>query len=64
MVELSFENHKKVFDVQLGSKYTSGIGFTVEKVYKMSIFIWYSQSSLQKLAIAFLFLELIKSMLV
>ena len=64
MVELPFENHKKVFDVLLGSKYTSGIGFAVEKVYKMSIFIWHSQSSLQKFAIAFLFLELIKNMLV
>ena len=26
-------------DVRLGSKYASGIGFTVEKAYRMSIFI-------------------------
>ena len=28
-----------IVDVQLGSKYASGIGITVEKVYRMSIFI-------------------------
>ena len=61
MVELLCENHKKSFivDTRLGSKYVSGIGFTVEKVYK-SLFIWYSQSRLQKFAITFLFHQLIK----
>ena len=36
MVELLCENHKKRFiaDAWLGSKYVSGIGFTVEKVYR------------------------------
>ena len=36
MVELLCENHKKSFivDAWLGSKYVSGIGFTVEKVYR------------------------------
>ena len=28
-----------IVDVRLSSKYTSGVGFKVEKVYKMSIFI-------------------------
>ena len=28
-----------IVDVRLGFKYTSDIGFTVEKVYRMSIFI-------------------------
>ena len=45
------------------SKYVSGIGFSIEKVYRMSIFIWYDQSQPQKCVIAFLFLELIKNML-
>ena len=36
MVELLCKNHKKAL---LGSKYASVIGFTVEKVYRMSIFI-------------------------
>ena len=53
-----------IVDVWLGSKYASVIGFTVEKVYRMSIFIWYVQSRFQKFVIAFFFLELIKSMLV
>ena len=53
-----------IVDIRLGSKCASGIGFTVEKVYRMSIFIWYGQSPFQKLVIAFLFLELIKNMLV
>ena len=35
-----------IVDVWLGSKYASGIGFTVEKIYRMSIFIWYGQSRL------------------
>ena len=35
-----------IVDVRLGSKYASGIGFTVEKLYRMSIFIWYGQSRL------------------
>ena len=43
-----------------GIKYASGIGFTVEKVYRISIFIWYGQSQFQKFVIAFFFLELIK----
>ena len=28
-----------VADVRMGSKYASGVGFTVEKVYRMSVFI-------------------------
>ena len=52
-----------IVDVRLGSKYTFGVGFKVEKVYKMSIFIWYGQSWLPKFVIAFLFLGLIKNML-
>ena len=66
MVELLCENKKKNFivDVRLGSKYASCIGFTVEKVYRMSIFTWYGQSRLRKFVIVFLFLELIKSMLI
>ena len=28
-----------IVDVRLGSKYASGIGFTVENVYRMSIFV-------------------------
>ena len=28
-----------ILDVRLGSKYASGIGFTVEKVYRMPIFV-------------------------
>ena len=51
-----------IVDVQLGSKYASGIGFTVEKVYRMLIFTWYGQSRLQKFVIAFLFLKLIKKL--
>ena len=47
-----------IIDIRLGFKYTSRVGFTVEKVYRMSIFIWYGQSRLQKFVIAFLFLEL------
>ena len=49
-----------IVNVQLGCKYASGIGFTVEKVYRMLIFIWYGQSRLQKFVIAFFFLSLIK----
>ena len=49
-----------IVDVSLGSKYASGLGFTADKVYRMSD----SQSWLQKFVIAFLFLELIKNMLV
>ena len=38
MVELLCENHEKAYCYVLsGSKYTSGIRFTVEKVYRMSI---------------------------
>ena len=51
-------------NVWLGSKYASGIGFKVEKIYKMSVLTWYGQSRLQKFIIALLFLELIKNMLV
>ena len=50
-----------IIDIRLGFKYTSRVGFTVEKVYRMSIFIWYGQSRLQKFIICFLFLELIKN---
>ena len=53
-----------IVDVRLGSKYAFSIGLTVEKVYAMSIFIWYNQGRLQKSVIAFLFLELIKNMFV
>ena len=39
-VELLWENKKKfILDVRLGSKYASGISFTVEKLYRMSIFV-------------------------
>ena len=36
MVDLLCENHKKNFIVDAGlcSKYVSGIGFTVEKIYR------------------------------
>ena len=49
-----------IIDAHLGSKYASDRRFTVEKVNRMSTFIWYGQSWLQKFFIAFLFLELIK----
>ena len=52
-----------IADVRLGSKYASSQGFTLEKVYWMSIFIWCGQGRLQKLVIAFMFLQLIKNML-
>ena len=44
------ENRKKSFivDVQLGSKYASAISSTVEKVYRMSMFIEYRKSILPK----------------
>ena len=66
MVEILGKKTQESFivDVLLGSKYTSNIGFTVEKVYRLSTFIWYVQSRLQKFIIAFLFLKLIKNMLV
>ena len=35
-----------IVDVPMGSKFTSGITFTVEKVYKISIFVLYSQCQL------------------
>ena len=38
-VSLSKSQESFIVDVQLGSKYASGIGITVEKVYRMSIFI-------------------------
>ena len=50
-----------IVDVRLGSKYTSGIGFTIEKVYRVSTFIWYGQSQLKKSVFAFSFLKLIKT---
>ena len=37
-----------IADVRLSSKLASVIGFIVEKVYRMSIFIRYSQSRFQK----------------
>ena len=43
------------------SRYTSGVGFTVENVSKMLIFVWYYQSLFQKIVVAFLFLEFIKT---
>ena len=49
-----------IVNILLGSKYASGIGFTVEKVYRISIFIWYGQSRLHKFVTAFLFLKLTK----
>ena len=53
-----------IVDVGLGSNYASGIGFTVENVHRMPIFILYGQNRLQKFIIAFLFLELIENFLV
>ena len=53
-----------IVDVRLGSKYVSGNIFTVEKAYRMSIFISYGQSRLQKIVITFWFFELRKNMLV
>ena len=50
-----------VLDVWPCSKYTSGVGFTVEKVFRMSIYVWYYQSLLQKIVFDFLFLEFIKT---
>ena len=35
-----------IIDVRLGSKYTSGISFIVEKVCRMSTLVLYSQSQL------------------
>ena len=52
-----------IVDVWLGSKYTSGIGFTIKfynRFFRMSIFVWYGQKRLQNFFIVFLFLELIK----
>ena len=37
-----------IVDVQLGSKYASGISSTAGKVYRMSIFIEYRKSTLAK----------------
>ena len=48
----------------MGIKYTAGTGFTVEKVYRMSTFVWDSQNWIQKFLITFFFLKLIKNMLV
>ena len=52
------ENHKKSFivDVQLGSKYASGISSAVGKVYRMSVFIECRKSTLssKKIVIGFL----------
>ena len=64
MAELLCKKSQESFIVEarLGSKYAFGIGFMVEKVNRMSIFISYGQSQLQKFVIAFLFLELIKNM--
>ena len=58
----SLQKSQETFIVvfRLGSKYTSGIGFTIDKVCRISIFIWYDQDRLQKFFIAYLFLELIK----
>ena len=53
-VEFFLRKPRKSFiaDVHLGSKYVSGISFIVEKVYRMSILVLYSQSQLcQKFAI-------------
>ena len=35
-----------IVDVPMGSKYASGLTFIVEKVYRMSIFVLYSQRQL------------------
>ena len=35
-----------IVDVPMGSKYAFGITFTLEKVYRMSIFFWDSQCKL------------------
>ena len=56
MGELLCKNHKKA-SLKLHTKYASGIGFIVEKVYRISLFIWYTQNLLQKFFIAFLFLD-------
>ena len=39
--KLLYERHQKccIVDVRLDSNYVSGIGFTVEMVYRISIFI-------------------------
>ena len=44
----TFQKSQKSFivDVRPGSKYASGTCFAVEKIYRMPIFIWYSQSRL------------------
>ena len=39
MVGLLCKNHKKDLDVQMAYMCASVIGFTVKKVYRMSIFI-------------------------
>ena len=56
--EASFKTSKKEHYCRCsdGSKYASGIGVTVEKAYRISIFIWYSQSRLQKFALTSFFL--------
>ena len=55
----SLQKSQKSFivDIRLSSKYVSGKGFTVERAYRMSIFICYCQSWLQKFDIAFSFLN-------
>ena len=35
-----------IVDIWLGFKCASGVSFTVEKVYRTSIFVWHSQSQL------------------
>ena len=43
-----------IVDNRLAPKYASDIGFTLEKIYRMSIFVWCSQIRLQQFVIAFL----------
>ena len=47
-------------DVLNTTKYTSGIGFTIEKVYRMWIFIWNSQSRFQDLSLPYLVSQITK----
>ena len=58
-VSLQKSQESFVVDNRLGSNCASGIGFTEEKIYRMSIFIWYDESRLQNSVIT-LFLKLIK----
>ena len=64
--EASLQKSQENFfgDARLGSKFTSGIGFTVGKLYRMSNLSDMVKVDFQKFVIAFLFFELIKDILV